>query len=737
MSPVWTLAGRNRVLRFLAGGDSLPAIAFAAPDAPQWSRTTTVDLQWQGTAFRLEDARSAIVSGVAAAEPFGVELEVGDAEIFGFGAATGAADRNRSRFKVMTRDTLLYGIPGASYTAMPFFIARRGARCTGVLVATPYPLDVAVAEGKVTVTCPVATDGAPLDLIVFRGTGAEIVSDLATLTGRSFLPPAWALGFHQSRWSYATEKQVLEVARAFRNLELPADAVYLDIDHMDRFRVFTFSPERFPDPRRMHDEMRHLGFRTVAIVDPGVSVAPYPVYETLRAGDMLLKRRDGRPLVGRVWPGNTVFPDFLQPRVRETWARFHDSLLAAGVSGIWNDMNEPVFRAGKVEDPLTEDAWHGEVPHRRVRNLYANCMAEATVAGLEAYRPGLRPFVLSRAGSLGIQRHAAVWTGDNHSSWNHLRENLEMVVNLGLSGVPLTGADIGGFGRGPGKIGLLKPRRPAAELFVRWMELGSLMPFFRVHCTRLAPRQEPWSFGRRALDLSRILLRRRYRWLPVLYRLALEAHESGLPIVRPLWMHYETPRGRGGGQFLLGRDVLVAPVLEAGATHRDVWLPEGQWVSWQTGEVVAGRCNRTVAAPLGRTPIFVRAGAALVHAEPGRNADATLANPLALEIRPSVPGIPGNGSLFLDGGASAMGGRFILDVTVEPFGTSARVTLVRRESGFQPRQREVELRVPTRYGTAWVDGETRVLEPRDLSEDRSVRVKVCALPFSASEVVLE
>jgi alpha-glucosidase len=202
-------------------------------------------------------------------------------------------------------------------------------------------------------------------------------------------------------------------------------------------------------------------------------------------------------------------------------------------------------------------------------------------------------------------------------------------------------------------------------------------------------------------------------------------------------MHYETPRGRGAGQFLLGRDVLVAPVLEAGATHRDVWLPEGQWVSWQTGEVVEGGCVWAVAAPLGRTPIFVRAGTALFHAEPGRNADATLANPLALEIRPSVPGIPGHGSLFLDDGASARGGRFILDVTVEPLGTSTRVSLARRESGFEPRQREVELRVPARYGTAWVDGERRVLEPRDLSEDRSVRVKSCALPLCAREVVLE
>ena len=204
-------------------------------------------------------------------------------------------------------------------------------------------------------------------------------------------------------------------------------------------------------------------------------------------------------------------------------------------------MNDPVFKVGEVYDPLAEDVHHHGVPHRRLRNLYANHMAAATVSGMESLRPGRRPFVLSRSGFLGIQRHAAIWTGDNHSSWEHLRANLDDVINLGLCGIPITGADVGGFGRGPGKFGVIKPLRPSAELFVRWMELGSLMPFFRVHCTLYAPRQEPWSFGRRALELSRRLLHRRYRMLPLFYRLALEAHEQGLPIVRPLGMHFDVP----------------------------------------------------------------------------------------------------------------------------------------------------------------------------------------------------
>mgnify|MGYP002388407268 CR=1 FL=1 len=547
-----------------------------------------------------------------------------------------------------------------------------------------------------------------------------------------------ALGFHQSRWSYKTDRTVLDVARRFRALDLPADVIHLDIHYMDRYRVFTFSPERFPQPAEMHDTLRSLGFRTLAIIDPGVSAVPYPVYETLRAGDMLLTRSGGEPYEGKVWPGATVFPDFTLERTRRSWGKFHEPLIAAGVAGFWNDMNDPVLRMGEAYDPLAEDVQHHGIPHRRVRNLYANGMAEATVSGLQSMRPHQRPFVLSRSGFLGIQRHAAVWTGDNHSSWEHLRENLHMVLNLGLSGLPMTGADVGGFGRGPGKYGAVKPLRPSAELFVRWMELGALMPFFRVHCTLYAPRQEPWSFGRRALELCRLVLRRRYRLLPLLYLLALEAHSDGLPIVRPLFMHFDVPKGRGTGQFLLGDRVLAAPILHRGATQREVWLPEGSWVDWNTGEAHEGGRSIAVDAPLGITPLFVRAGVALFLAEPGRNAEDTLRAPLALEVHPPLRGDVGRGSLFLDDGESASGERFVLDASVERLDGRLRVKFDRKEDRFVPVQGDLELRVPRGYRSATVDGDRRGLEIRDLTrEDRTSIMLATRVPLDAREVILE
>ena len=729
-------ARAGRMARFVAGADQPPGIPWAVPDPPEWRRDSALNLDWGDGPFAFRDGGEAVLSGYAGTAPFSVAFDLARCEILGFGAATGGPDRNGTRFRVMTRDTLFYGIPGASYTAFPFFIARSEESTLGLMIATCDPLDVVVDGGNVSITAARDTGGAPVDVIVFRGTIAEIVRDLSALVGRTFLPPAWALGFHQSRWSYKTDRAVLDVARRFRALDLPADAIHLDIHYMDRYRVFTWHPRRFPQPAAMHRELATLGFRTMAIVDPGVSVAPYTVHDTLLNGDMLLTRSDGQPYVGKVWPGATVFPDFTQARTRETWGLLHRRLTAAGVAGFWNDMSDPVFRAGDVYDPLAEDVQHHGVPHAWVRNLYANGMAEATVSGLRALRPGKRPFVLSRSGFLGIQRHAAVWTGDNHSSWRHLRENLDMVLNLGLSGVPLAGADVGGFGRGPGKYGAVKPLRPSAELFIRWMELGALMPFFRVHCTLYAPRQEPWSFGRRALDLSRRILRRRYRLLLLLYRLALEAHETGLPMVRPVFMHYDTPQGAVSDQFLLGDRVLVAPVLTRGATSRTVWLPPGTWTHWLTSQPCAGGQSAVVDAPLGMTPIFVRDGTALWVAEPGRNAEETLRNPMSLEVLPPSHGTEGTGALFLDDGESDLAARFILDVSLRTCGQTLRIGLDRRDQSFLPAQHEFELVLPSSYRAVSVDGRSvdlRIAEAR-LNRQRGACVSA-RLPLAAMEII--
>ena len=744
---IW--AGRfGQMYRFVVGADAPPQHSFFAPDAPSFKRLAGgPSFSLEGDRFALRgDAGEVLLSGNARHAPWMLHIDIGDAEVYGFGSATGGPQKNGERFRVMTLDTIFMGIEGASYTALPVFMLRGASGTTAVLLATTFPLDVDVSGGKVKVRGACDTEGSAIDVIVMHGDPAHIVRELASVLGRTFLPPAWALGFHQSRWSYKTSDAVLEVAKRLRAEDLPADVIHLDIHYMDRYRVFTWSPERFPDPQKMHDELKSLGMRTMAIVDPGVSATPgYQVYEDTLAKDLLMKRSDGSVYQGKVWPGATVFPDFTVAKVREAWAGYHAALTDAGVSGVWNDMNDPVLKNGKVYDPLLEDLRHADGSHRRLRNSYANEMAKATVLGLRKSKPAVRPFVLTRSGMLGIQQHAAVWTGDNFSSWEQLQESLYRVLNLGLSGVPISGADVGGFGGRRGLLGMAK-LRPSAELFVRWMELGSLLPFFRVHCVLYAPRQEPWSFGKQALALCRKLLRRRYRLLPLLYRLALDAHETGLPMVRPLWLHHaDVPKGCAQDQFLVGDTLLVAPVLQAGQSKREVWLPTGSWIDFDTGEVLSGGRSVVRAAPLGTTPLFVRAGAPLFLAEPGRNAEETLRAPLALEVSAPVHGVVAPGRLFLDDGERADGARFVLDVTVQDLGGRLRVLFTREVASagasapqFTPVQQDIELRAPLVFSKALVDGREVALDKRPLhDEDRPQTVRALRVFLRAREIVLE
>ncbi|MCK7502142.1 MAG: hypothetical protein MZW92_78660 [Comamonadaceae bacterium] len=314
------------MLRFVLGSDTLPALPFAAPDAPDWRPSDAdVVLTRSGGRHSLYKSGTRILSGAATTQPYAIEIDTGSAEIFGFGAATGGADRNDARFRIMTRDTLLYGIAGASYTALPFFIAKDGSRAIGVLGGHDLiPSMSRSTEGKVSLVAACDTEGTPVDLIVFRGSIVEIVGDLASLVGRSFLPPAWALGFHQSRWSYRSSGAVLGIARRFRALDLPADVIHLDIHYMDRYRVFTFSPQRFPRPAQMHDELRSLGFRTLAIVDPGVD-ARSRTGSTRRCGPATCcsGARPANPLRARSGRAPRFSLDCTLERTRQSWGRLH------------------------------------------------------------------------------------------------------------------------------------------------------------------------------------------------------------------------------------------------------------------------------------------------------------------------------------------------------------------------------------------------------------------------------
>jgi alpha-glucosidase len=499
----------------------------------------------------------------------------------------------------------------AMYQSIPFLLTWHEGRACGLLFDDPGKtrFDLGNADPG---AWRFEADGPGLRLFVIAGpTPADVLRRYAKLTGHMPLPPRWALGLHQSRWSYDSAQEVLEVAAEYRDRAIPADVIHLDIAYMDGYRVFTWDPQAFPDPATLTAKLAARGFRAVTIVDPGVKVDPgYAVYDGCRAAGLNVRMPDGTPFVGEVWPGECVFPDFSRVETRLWWGQHHQALVDAGVAGVWNDMNEPsVFRGPAVprmDQTMPDEARHGapgaDVPHHQAHNLYGFHMSQATREGLLALRPNQRPFVISRAGYAGIQRHAMVWLGDNHSIWTHLETNIAMCLGMGLSGVPFVGPDVGGF------MGDTEP-----ELLVRWHQAGALTPFFRNHSALGTRRQEPWTFGEAVEALCRQAIELRYRLLPYVYTAFWACSVDGLPIMRPLWLvHPDDPATEGlHDQYYFGADLLVAPVTRPRATHRMVYFPAGRWICFHTGEVVEGPAHRVVDAPLDRLPLFGRAGAVL------------------------------------------------------------------------------------------------------------------------------
>jgi len=579
---------------------------------------------------------------------------------FGFGETPGGLDKRATRLRLRTCDPEL-ATRGPLYVAIPFFLGLApgpsGAAARGVLLEAfgPSNFDVAATRADRVV---METHAGGIDVTIFPGPEPrDVVRRFTARVGRTPLPPLWALGHHQSRWSYANERAVRRLAQEIRRRRIPTDAIHLDIDHMDGFRVFTWHPQRFPHPKQLTRDLSEQGFALVAIVDPGVKVdSGFEVFQDGEQRDVFCRQEDGTLFTLKVWPGDAALPDFNRDEVRDWWGVQHRPLLAAGIAGIWNDMNEPAGWAraiflGKLVLPTRpqdlskvrqSDPNDHEVslPHETVRNIYGHQECRATRAALEASNPERRPFVVTRSGYAGIQRFAAVWTGDNQSRWSHLRQSIPMLLNLSLSGVAFCGADIGGFA--------LPCSR---ELYARWIQLGALYPFARTHAMWGKGRQEPWSFGPRVEAIARAALELRMRLLPYLYGLFRESEETGAPVWRPLF--YEFPDDPVAptveDQVMLGPSLLVAPVVEKGARERDVQLPPGVWMSWNDDARYTGPRRIRVPAPLEQLPLFVRGGSVIPTRSPVLHVGMPPAEPCVLEV---FPGADGRHVLVEDDGGS-------------------------------------------------------------------------------------
>lgn len=441
----------------------------------------------------------------------------------------------------------------------------------------------------------------------FFGSPDHCLDRYTHLTGRPAMPPRWSLGYHQSRWGYKSEDEIRQVAEQFKQHNLPISVIHLDIDYMDGYRVFTFDQGRFGNVGKLAQDLAQDGIKLVAILNPGVKVdRGYAVFQDGLKQDAYCKLPNGRPMSSVVWPGWVNFPDFTDPKVRSWWGAYFPRLLDQGIAGIWHDMNEPATFApwGDKTFPLPTrhvlERQGGD--HLTGHNLYALQMNRAGFEALQKHRPERRPWILSRAGYAGGQRYAWNWTGDIETSWEALRQSLATMLGLGLSGFAYTGSDIGGFSG-----------TPDSELYLRWFQLGSFSAFFRTHSAMGSPPREPWTFDEGILDATRTLLQMRSRLMPYLYTLAWQAHQTGQPLMLPVfWMEPENPATWNiTDQFFLGRDLLIAPVLSVGENQREVYFPSGTWYDLWDDNCFEGPGVSLVPADLHHIPVFVRGGAIL------------------------------------------------------------------------------------------------------------------------------
>ncbi len=552
----------------------------------------------------------------------------GDEHFYGLGDKTGFLDKRNYEYEMWNSDIPDPQVDSfkALYKSIPFFMTLTGEHVYGIFLDNTYKSFFDMGKESQAYYYFGAAAGN-LDYYYLAGaTLAEVLSHYSYLTGTCPLPQKWTLGYHQSRWGYMTQEDVEEVAAGMRERDIPCDVIHFDIDYMQDYKVFTWNQKRYHgDPAGYLHSLAQRGFKPVVINDPGVKKeAGYPVYEEGVEKGYFARTPEGEVYINAVWPGDAAYPDFGNPQVREWWGENQKFLLEQGVRGIWNDMNEPAsFKGPLPEDVVFTDEGR-DSDHARMHNVYGHLMAKGTYEGLKRL-DGRRPFVITRACYAGSQKYTTCWTGDNHSIWAHLQMAIPQLCNLGLSGMPFAGTDVGGFGSDA-----------TGELLVRWVQVGCFSPFFRNHSAMGTRRQEPWQFGQEVLDIYRKYVKLRYHWIPYFYDLFRETEQTGAPVMRPLVYHYERDETAAvcNDEFLLGDRILVAPVVSQGVTRRLVYLPEGTWYDYWTDQRFTGPAWIVKEAPLDICPVYVKAGSAIPAMEPMSYVGEKEADILLLDVYP-------------------------------------------------------------------------------------------------------
>lgn len=652
------------------------------------TQSLRVEIDRQNVLLTIRDAQGNILQRDAAPIIFtGASFRIMkqmplDEHYFGLGDKTGPLDRRNEAFTLWNTDSYRFQeSTDPLYKSIPFFITFRAGNAMGVLMDNTWRSNFDFGK-QARDTYSFGAEAGPLDYYFIYGPSPkQVVESYAWLTGTPPLPPLWTLGFQQSRYSYVPQSRVLEVAARLRADHIPADSIYLDIGYQQNNRPFTVDRALFPDFPGMIAKLNHENFHPVAITDLHIANLPgqgYAPYDSGIAGDNFVKNPDGSIYSGRVWPGPSVFPDFTRRQTRAWWGTLYRDFYGMGIAGFWNDMNEPsVFDSPTFTIPLNvihridEPGFEARTAtHAEIHNVYGMENSRATFEGLEALDPNIRPFVLTRATYAGGQRYAATWTGDNSSSWNHLRLTTPMLENLGLSGFAFVGADVGGYAG-----------TPTPELLTKWLEVAAFQPIDRDHTEKGSGDQEPWVGGPQQEGIRRHFIETRYRLMPYLYTLAEESSRTGLPMVRALFLEFPDAAPdrhpldvdiAASGEFLLGPDLLIAPPpFPDEIDTYPVELPTQDWYDFWTGEKVVQPSDPsaaqaaqlvnpadhppvivTVHPELASLPVFVRGGTILPVEPLVQSTNETPRGPLTLRIYVGNPGENRacEGSLYLDDG---------------------------------------------------------------------------------------
>ncbi|MCX7950863.1 MAG: glycoside hydrolase family 31 protein [Clostridiales bacterium] len=525
----------------------------------------------------------------------------GDEYFYGFGEKTGHLNKKGYYYEMWNTDDPKPHVENYTtlYKSIPFFMTLRQKTAYGIFFDNTFKsyFDMGKENSEYYYF---GADNGNLDYYFIYGPSAiEVIEGYTYLTGRTPLPQMWTLGYQQCRWSYTPESRVMEIAQNFRKRDIPCDVIYLDIDYMDGYRVFTWDREKFKNPNEFTEKLKEQGFKVVTIIDPGVKKDKgYYIYDEGIENGYFATDKDGIPYVNEVWPGDSLYPDFSDEKVRKWWSEKQKVMVDSGVAGIWNDMNEPASFRGPLPDDVQFKNDGFPTDHTEIHNVYGHLMSKATYEGIKRYT-GKRPFVITRACFAGTQKYSTVWTGDNHSFFEHLRMAVPMLLNLGLSGFAFCGTDVGGF-----------QFDCTPELLSRWVQVGCFTPLFRNHSCIHTRDQEPWAFDEKTEEINRKYIKLRYKMLPYLYDLFYEAENTGLPIMRPLFIHYmdDEKTYELNDEFLWGENMLVAPILEQGKTFRGVYLPKGSWYDYFTGEKIEGGRVILKDAPIDICPIYIKEG---------------------------------------------------------------------------------------------------------------------------------